>query len=629
MKKNHSEDALFTEFPPVPTSDWENKIHADLKGADYTKKLIWNTEEGFSVKPYYRAEDLNGLEYINRLKEQNPYLFNTGRPGAWMVRQDIHTADISLANHCALEATGRGADAIGFNVAEVSTHKQMKALLNGIDFEKTAVYFITSKSYPLTLELFIYEINHRGLSGESIRGGINFDPISYLLLNGDFYITFNNNLEEAEYLLNTVRKRLPLFRAIAVNGHYFQDSGSSLVQELAFSLAAGNEYYSALTEKGFSADILGPRMLFHFACGPNYFMEIAKLRAARLLWARIAEQYNPGKSESLQMFIHSSTSIWNKTVYDPYVNMLRTTTEGMSAAIGFTDSLSILPFDLAFKAPDDFSNRIARNQQLIFREEASLDKTQDPSSGSYYLENLTDSIADNAWKLFLEVEEMGGMIEAVKSGFIQDEVEKKFRQKKEELAQRKRILIGTNQFPELQELMLDRLEVTDGSPVGPGSPYKKLVPARISVSFESLRFATEAYVLKGNKRPGVFLLPFGNLAMQRARASFATNFFGCAGYEIFDNPCFEDPDNSLTAIREKRAEIVVFCSSDEEYAALIPKVVPALKKAIPELIIVVAGYPKDQVEAFTIMGVDEFIHIRSNLPESLGKFNRRIGIPPR
>jgi len=629
MKKSQSEDELFSEFPPVATSDWENRIQADLKGADYAKKLIWNTEDGFAVKPYYRADDLKGLEYIEMLKEQNPYIFNCNRQGGWLIRQDIHTADITGANRCALEAIKGGAEAVGFNAENISAHDHMKALLKGINPGKTAVYFTGSKSSQRTLDLFIHEINQRDLSGEKILGGLNFDPVAKLLLEGEFDKPFDEYLEEAENLINAVRDRLPLFHVITVNGHYFQDSGSSLVQELAFSLASGNEYLNALTGKGISADVLSNRILFHFASGPDYFPEIAKLRAARILWARIVEQFEPGRQVSLRMFIHSSTSVWNKTVYDPYVNMLRTTTEGMSAAIGGADSISILPFNNTFKTPDEFSNRISRNQQLIFREESNLDKTTDPSAGSYYLENLTDMLADNAWKLFLEVEEKGGLIEAVKSGFVQDEVEKHYLQKKEELSMRKRILIGTNQFPEMHELMLERVEFINGPEKVQDKLYKRLIPLRISAAFEDLRLATEAYVRNGRKKPGIYLVTYGNLAMQRARAGFATNFFGCAGYDVFDNPAFEDINTVISDIKDKKPEIVVLCSSDEEYAELVPKVLPALKSAFPELIIVIAGYPKDQMESYLAMGVDDFIHIRSNLLDSLNNFNKRLGIPPK
>ena len=309
MKKSQPEDELFNEFPPVPTSDWENRIQADLKGADYTKKLIWNTEDGYAVKPYYRADDLKGLDYLEMLREQNPFIFNCNGQGGWLIRQDIHTADISRANRCAQEAIERGVDAVAFNTEKVSSPDQMTALLKGINPEKTAIYFTGCTSCQRMLDLFIDEINQRGLSSEKIAGGLNFDPVSKLLLQGEFNKPFNEDLGEAEHLINAVRDHLPLFRVITVNGHYFQDSGSTLVQELAFSLATGNEYLNALTGKGISADVQPPGILFHFASGPDYFPEIAKLRAARILWARIVEQYEPGRQESLQMFIHSSTSV--------------------------------------------------------------------------------------------------------------------------------------------------------------------------------------------------------------------------------------------------------------------------------------------------------------------------------
>ena len=627
MTGNEQNEKLFSEFPQVPTSEWEKKIVTDLKGADYNKKLIWNTEEGIQVKPYYRAEDLQGLEYIERLKEKQPQIFNTGSDNNWILRQDILTGDIGNANRFALEAVEHGADAVGLNATEVTTFKQMSALLQGIDLTKTWIYFISSKSYPLTLELFLYELSARHLNSEVVRGGINFDPLSYLLLHGEFYINFNNNIEETEYLLNTISKRLPLFRSIAVNGQYFQNSGSTLVQELGFSLSAANEYISSLTDKGFSVDFLATKVLFHFACGPNYFMEIAKLRAARILWAKIIEQYANKNPESLRMFIHSSTAAWNKTIYDPYVNMLRTTTEGMSAAIGQTDSLAIGPFDMPFSQPDDFSFRIARNQQLIFREESYLNRISDPASGAYYIERLTDSLAQNAWNLFRKVEGMGGMIEAVKSGFVQDEIEKNRNQKMADMALRKSVLIGTNQFPELKEMMLDKVQVFSRDDEKNTGTYKKLRPMRLSGTIEELRLSTEEFVSKGNRRPEVFLFTYGNLSMMRARAGFATNFFGCAGFSVIDNPGFDTVEEGIAAAIGKAPDIIVFCSSDEEYEDLAVRAVPALKSAIPALIAIVAGYPKEKIDALKKAGVDDFIHLRSNLPESLKKLSNQMGIP--
>lgn len=627
MNNNLLNQHLFNEFPGVSTEEWEKKIYADLKGADYAKKLLWDTGEGFMVKPYYRNEDLKGLEYLTRLKNEQPQIFSEGKGNDWIIRQDIPTSDIEEANRIALDAIAHGANAVGLNAKDITTHKQMASLLMGIDLEKTSVYFITSKSYPLTLELFFYEVTSRNLKGRILRGGINFDPISFLLLHGEFYVNFNNNLEEAEYLINTINKRLPMFRSVTVNACNFQNAGSTLVQELGFGLASANEYLNSLTSKGISIDTLAPKMMFHFASGPNFFLEIAKLRAARILWARIVEQYKPEDPESLRMFIHSSTASWNKTVYDPYVNMLRTTTEGMSAAIGHSDSISTGPFDMAFRNPDNFSSRIARSQQLIFKEESYLNRISDPAAGAYYIESLTDSLAQHAWTLFTKVEGMGGMLEAIKAGFVQDETEKNRIQKSNDLEQRKAVLIGTNQFPESHEMMLGKVEVSEPGIRTEGSTYKTMRPFRVASEIEKLRLATEEFTKGGNRRPEVFLFTYGNMAMMRARAGFASNFFGCAGFAIFDNPGFSNIQEGIQAALEKSPDIVVLCSSDEEYESFASVAVSEMKAVLTGLIVVIAGYPKEKIDILKNTGVDDFIHVRSNLLQSLKNFSKQIGIP--
>ena len=406
MDPKENSKKLFPEFPPVSTQSWEELIISDLKGADYEKKLVWKTDEGFDVRPYYRSEDLDPIWFSGALPDEYPYVRgNKTKKNNWIIRQDIFGTDITSANKAAREAISRGAEAVCFNVKDITSHKQLNQLLDGIDISAIQIQLSSSRSYPLTLELLIYEAGFRHLTGEIIRGALNFDPISYLLTHGDFYISQTNNFDEAEYLLTTVLKRMPHLRIINVNGHYFNSAGSTLVQELGFSIASANEYLSGLVSRGFTVDAIAPRMQMSLSSGSNYFMEIAKLRAARILWAKIVEQYDPQKKESMQLFLHAVTAQRNKTIYDPFVNMLRTTTEGMAAAIGNADSISVLPFDFTFKNPDDFSQRIALNQQLIFKEEAHLDKTIDPSAGSYYIENLTNSIASHAWNLFREVEE--------------------------------------------------------------------------------------------------------------------------------------------------------------------------------------------------------------------------------
>ena len=625
MDLKEPNENLFSEFPPVTTPEWEEKIKADLKGADYEKKLIWKTDDGFPVKPYYREEDLLGLEYLQSLPGEFPYVRGTQKgEHPWIVRQDIPTDLVEQSNRIALEAVSGGAGAIGFCTREITMHRQLSQLLNGIDLTRIQVHFIASRSYPLTLELFQYEIRNRGLNPSDIRGSLNFDPISFLLLHGNFYVSWENNVDEAVYLLNTIRKKLPGMHALSINGHYFPHAGSTIVQELAFSLAAANEYLASLTAKGIPADAITPHMQFIFGTGSAYFPEIAKLRAARLLWSTLVRQYVPEHPDAARMFIHCVSTPWNKTVLDPYVNMLRTTTEAMSAAVGNADSLALTPFDRPFKDPDEFSTRIARNQQLILKEEAYLDKVTDPAAGSYFIENLTDSIAFHAWELFKTVEEKGGMIECIKSGFIQDTIEATARKKQQDLAERKKVMIGTNQYPDLTENLADRRNAPPGFTADLPSTYKKLNIHRGGETFEKIRLVTEDFVAKGGKRPSVFLLSMGNLAMRKARAMFTTNFFGCAGFEIIEGDAVCEVEEGIKASLASGAAIVVLCSSDEEYGNFAAATTSGIKKEKPGMIVIVAGNPKELIGPLKAAGVDDFIHVRSNLAETLEKYQKQL-----
>lgn len=623
MDQNNPHDKLFAEFSPVTTAEWEAKIVADLKGADYQKKLIWNSDEGIAVKPYYRSEDTEGLPL-----EDLHHLFRSlkGNSWDWMIREDIHEQTLSQANTLAKLAIAKGAAGIGLNAMKVSTHKDLQQLLTGIDLTKTRINFIGSRSFPLTCELLNYEVMNQNLDPKLVRGSLNFDALSYALIHGAFYTSFASNMEEAEYLVETAEKHLPGVRVITVNGQNFGNAGATTVQELAFTMAAANEYLYQLTSKELSIDVVAKHMMLSFSVGSNYFFEIAKLRAARLLWAQIIERYNPMHPESKNAFIHSVTSSWNKSLYDPYVNMLRTTTESMSAAIGGTDSLTVLPFNASYAQEDDFSSRIARNQQLILKEESYLHKVVDPSAGSYYIEHLTASIAEEAWKLFKLVEEKGGMVACIQEGFIQDEVAKSHQRRVGDLAQRKSVMIGTNQYPNLLEQMIDHVGGTlNNEPTGEQS-FKKLTFFRVAEDLERIRLRTEQYVKSGHKQPEVFLLTIGNLAMRKARATFAANFFGCAGFKVTDNAGFTSIEEGIQGAVQSKAEVVVLCSSDDEYVTLVPEFCAQMKANFPSCKRVLAGFPKELVDGFKADGIQEFIHVRSNLVETLAKFQEEAGI---
>ncbi len=621
---------LFTEFPPVSTEQWEAAINEDLKGADYDKKLVWHTLEGFNVKPYYRSEDLKDIPFINSLPGSYPFVRgNETDNNRWEIRQDIDSTDAAEANRIALDAISRGAEGIGFRMKEITTPEALQTLLSGINLTQTKIHFISSRSYPALLDLFINYLAENDIDPEKVHGSLNFDPINFLALHGKYYTTKENNLVEMVYVLNTIEKKLPGFKAIAINGHTFANAGSSLVQELAFSLSSATDYLAEMTAKGITIDNVAPKIQFSFSVGSNYFMEIAKFRAARLLWAKIVEQFKPKQSQSLKMFIHATTLNWDKTLYDAHVNLLRSTTEAMSAIIGGVDSLNVVPFDVCYKDSDDISRRLARNQQIILKEESYLDKIVDPAAGSYYLENLTQNIASAAWTLFKLVEEKGGFTEAFKTGFIQDEIEKIRKKKDKEIANRRAPILGTNQYPNQNEEGLKKIQMEDDeteADTQKPTAYRKLEIYRAADAFEDLRLLTEMSVEAGNPRPKVFLFTMGNLAMRKARAGFASNLFGVAGYQIIDNPGFETVDDGVDAAQKSGAEIVVICSSDEEYPELAPAIAKSIKETDPDKIIILAGYPKEIIDSLKAAGVDDFIHIRTNALEFLKQIQEKLGI---
>ncbi|MBQ0016549.1 MAG: methylmalonyl-CoA mutase small subunit [Bacteroidales bacterium] len=614
------DNKLFSEFPPISTEKWEEVINKDLKGADYDKKLVWKTIEGFNVKPYYRAEDLEGLEYLDSNPAQKPYTRGKKADNnVWDIRQDIRCHDLKQANAYALDAVKRGANSIGFCAKEVASLSDMELLLQGINPEEVKINFTCTRDTMGVLKLFVQYLKAKGYNTQKVAGSCGWDMFHHALKHGAFKKGEEGDLAAAKALIEYAKEELPLFRTITIHGSQLHDAGSNIVQELGFSMAAANELIARLTEMGCKMEHVASSIQLTFATGSNYFMEIAKIRAARLLWSKIVEQYNPQCDCAYKIFIHATSSQWNKSVFDPYVNMLRTTTETMSAAIAGADSISTIPFDNAYKPADDFGYRIARNQQLLLKEESYMDKIVDPAAGSYYIENLTNSIAQYAWDIFVTVESKGGYCQALRQGYVQDEVEKTAQKRDMDIATRRTTILGTNQYPNQQETMSQKIQqATDGHCCcccEHGNEVRTLRQYRGAEAFEQLRLATE----HSSHRPKVFLLTYGNLAMRKARSGFASNFFGVAGYEIIDNAGFKTAEEGVQAALKSQADVVVMCSSDDEYAEIAQAVCQGLKGKVKS--IVLAGYPKEQVEMYKSLGVDEFIHVKTNALECLTQYN--------
>ena len=614
---------LLSEFPGISTEKWMEKITADLKGADFEKKLVWRTNEGFNVRPFYRSEDLSEVQYLDSLPGEFPYIRGTKKDNDWFVRQDFNANDAKAANAKAIDVLSKGVTSLGFCFCEAVENYEatLDVLLKGIVLDAVEVNFSTNKGSKELAEAFVAYVKKNNYDVANIKASVNFDTIGCLTKTGKSCYAFEELMDHAKSMVEA-GKEVAGLKTIGVNGRLFNNAGSSIVQELAFALSMGNEYMAQLTEKGVSVDDAASALKFNFGVGGNYFMEIAKLRAARMLWATIVKSYSPSTDDAAKMAVHCETSQWNKTVYDPYVNMLRTQTEAMSATLGGADSLTVQPFDTIYKESDVFSERIARNQQLLLKEESHFDKITDPSAGSYYIENLTNNIAQQAWDLFVAVEDKGGYLAALKEGFVQATVKETADKRKKAVATRRENLLGTNQFPNFTETVADA--ITKENSCGTGTccsgetVVEPVVAFRGSEEFEALRLATE----KSEKTPKVFMLTYGNLAMRLARSQFSCNFFACAGYEVIDNNGFATVEEGVEAAKAAGADIIVLCSSDDEYTEAAPAAYKAINN---EAIFVVAGAPKcaDELKE---QGISNFINVRSNVLETLQGFSSQLGL---
>lgn len=540
-----SPELTLAEFPPVSTEQWDAAVRNDSKGAAPKARI------------YYRAEDLKGLEYLDAAPATFPYTRGSRTDNAWRIR--VAAGDPAEAR-AALQA---GAEEVTFVLGDQNID-QVLALLPAcpVHFEAGA----------RAAELLA------ALARRPARGSVDFEPLS------DFV--------RAAELIRAVRS--PEFKAIAIRADRFSEAGATSIQELAFALAEGVEILAHIPEAA-------PDMAFSFAIGPNYFLEIARLRAARTLWARIVESFGI-QAGSANMTIYARTAHWTKSIYDAHVNSLRSTTEAMAAAIGGADSIEVEPFDNTYRPSDDASRRLARNAQLILKREALLDRSVDPAGGSYYLETLTDSVAREAWALFQQIEAAGGFLAYSASGALDQAIAKSRADREALVSSRRTAIVGTNQYPNAKEHMLAEIQRTDPAPR----------PARI---FEEIRLRTERYAAHTGHTPRFLLLEAGDPKMRKARSGFALNFFGCGGFEC-----------QISDTLEGDFDAVVLCSSDPEYATLAPQAIGQLRAAGKSTPVIVAGNPDGSIEQLKQAGVADFIHVRSNAADVLRAWQQKLGV---
>ncbi|PEN15114.1 methylmalonyl-CoA mutase [Longibacter salinarum] len=700
-----AQDLSFTkDFAPIPTQEWEERIRSDMRGKPL-HRLNWVSVDGITLRPFYRQDDLRDFEHLAddpvalvqpAADEDEASASHPSAGNKWSIRQDITDADPSDAAQRIAAAVQGGADEIGLPLfapplldssahmnrgIHVAGREDLSMLLDSIDLSQTGVHLAGGPVAAVLLPELMDQATSDGQPSE-LRGSVGFDPGGSLATGSitDPTVAFGLAAESVETGIE-----MRNMRTIMVDARPYHNAGASAVQELAFTLGALTETLDQLTERGVSADTAVDRLHFALPIDTSYFVEIGKLRALRFLATRVVNAFLD-QSESnrtvqaADLFVQAHTSRRTQTVYGAYVNMLRGTTQAASAIIGGCDVLTVAPFDESLNGPNDFASRIARNTQLILRHESHLDQVADPGAGSYYVEAVTNAIIEEAWPLFQAIEKAGGMLEALASGTIAEQIAEVREKRRERVDQRKHVLVGTTHYPDVDEQHLSDVNkanhaIPDGlasapdeghgpeehspkavpavsgddilepiveamnngaslrdvsaalaaTPVGGGPGIRALPSIRLSEPFEQLRLRVEAYAERTGRTPTVLLAPYGPAGARSARANFARNYLGVAGFRIVEPISFDTADGAASAAIDDGADIVVACSSDDAYSDYVPALREALDEGESRSLLIVAGAP-DGVSDNVRPAADHFVHLKAPLLDTLRSILRDLGI---
>lgn len=706
-------DRLLAEFPPVTRDDWRKLVEAELKGAPFDKRMLTATPEGITLQPLYTAEDTAKLPFVNSFPGFAPFVRGSRASGAvkqgWEISQEIACASPTEFNTAARnylnrgltglnmvldQATRNGADPdwgqpgeVGQGGLSIASLDDLTRALDGVDLAAAPLFIRTGASGLPFAALLVALTQQRKMDLAQLRGCVEMDPLGVMAHEGRLPQTLAGAFDEMATLTRWAAAHAPQLQTICVHSRAWHEAGANAVQELAYALATAVAYLRALHERGLDVNTVAPRIRFAITVGETFFTEIAKLRALRLLWAR-AVQALGGDADAQRLSLHVRTSHWNKSVNDPYNNLLRTTVEAFAAVLGSCDSLQVGAFDEVVRPPDEFSQRIARNTQLILQKECNLDRVIDPAGGSYYIESLTGELATRAWALFQEFEKQGGMITAMQAGGPQQAVAASAQARLQSVAARRASIVGVNQYANPKEQLLDvpatdhaafarrraqqvaafRTSLDQGAAQAVLDKLAKLVeqpgearfescveaalagatlgeitralrggqdtPAtvtpvcltRAAKPFEGLRAAADAFATRTGQRPTVFLANMGPLKQHKARADFSRGFLATAGYDVISPKGCDTPEAAAAAFAESGARVAVLCSTDDTYPSLVPPLVAALKAKRADALVLLAGYPPDQVEAFKAAGIHDFIHLRANAAQLLAQLHQTLGL---
>ncbi len=691
---------LKDDFPSPTYDEWKEKVVKDLKGASFEKKLVTKTIEGIELQPIYTRKDLESNSSINSYPG-NGSTRSTNAAGyfgsEWLINQRIELADAEEFNQALKSALKRGQNSVyisldkasklgldadyaktedvGNGGLSISGLSSFSRALNGVDITEQPIFISTGFSSVPFISILSAYCKKNNIDISKLSGSVEADPIGYWASEGELPVPVSSAISGIKTSLDWKKKNAPLLKTCNVSSLPYINSGANAIQELAFVLATTAEYIRKLVDLGSDINDVAQNIKVTFGIGSSFFTEVSKFRAAKLLWKNLVSAFG-GNEKSQNINIFAVSSQFNKTKFDPYVNMLRTTTETFSAIVGGIDSLQVSPFDSLFSTSDEFSRRIARNTQIILKEESHFNTPIDSAGGSYYIEHLTNELATNAWKKFQQIEKDGGMIESLKNGSIQNDIEEVYQQRVKLIAKRRSKIVGTNMYAnpteelleakevnnkEIQESRADFLqkfrvsksndsnkeiltaldvlskecnnesidiaanailngatlgEITNSCRVNVNSLERSKIVSikkrRAAEPFEELRIKANEIEKKSGKKPSVFLATMGELKEYKGRADFSRNFFEVGGFEIEYPNGFSTTEDVLNAISKSGSNVVVICSTDENYAEIIPDLVPKLKEQISNATIVLAGYPKEKIEEYKSAGVDEFIYLGAN-----------------
>ncbi len=590
--------ALFSEFSPVSKAEWIEKATADLKGADFNKKLVWKTLNDLEFQPFYHPND--SLEY----------LANTGKNTEEIINyRSVTVTQAQKANKAALQAIKQGITGIVFSV---KSKLVVADLLQGINLNKVAVSFnLETDATQFAADFFDY-VAHNIDDNQKLRGYFNLNIITDYVTKGTLVS------EKFKVLCYLIKQALPYpnYKAVTVSGTPFINAGSNQVQEVAYTLNALVYMIEQCLDNDIDAEPFFNNLNVQLGIGSEYFIEIAKFRACNSLLTSIAKTYGIG---NLKHTVTAQTATWSTSVTDAHTNMLRATTQAMSAILGNVHGVIIDAYDTAFKDTTDFSNRIAGNITTILKEESYFGKVANPTDGAYYIEQASTAIAKNALELFKSIETQGGFYSAFHTGIIQNQIAEIRQHKIKLISQRRLTMVGVNKYPNLMEKVLAN---TLSSGVEENSKW--LTPRRATLEIEAVRRVTEAMVEATKQRPIVELTSFGNLTMRKARAAFAYDFLGVSGFDIWSEKSYTTVTQAAKDSANSASHVVVICSSDQDYDTSALEFVKTFRALNKDKVLLLAGYPVTLIDNLNQAGLNGCIHIKSDIVQTISAIQKQV-----